>query len=474
MEPTREYTGWVAELREKQARARDIVEAIDDGRSSPEQRAELRKITPDIADLAKKIEHFRTAQSVSEFRELEAASIGKSHNPANVTPSRRGLTSIGSVHSEVETIDSRSYQRYSSFERELGERKFEAIGGYDHGKLVEYRKIFDKALRHGRNSLESMERRALDSGADERGAILAPVDILNEIVQRLTTPTRVAGIVNEINTSRNSVQFYRSAYEDDDLYSSKFRRVKTGSKPSSSTEADVMEDGDSYFAPVTIVVHTMMFVGQIENDLIEDTSYDLMGWLQSEFSKSASVTKDYDYLSGDGVGAPVGMLNYIDSTSYGNFKISSVASGSGSTLTDTGLSNLLWSLPEQYIEQARILMGRTKAGKVLGSLRTANGDRVYGNPSSPNGGSMVGPSGQTLEGYPVVYSEFMPSVSANNFPILFGDFSGYRALTRSNITFQILDQTRAKENMTEVVAKIRYGGDLIEPYKFRAQKVASS
>jgi len=25
-----------------------------------------------------------------------------------------------------------------------------------------------------------------------------------------------------------------------------------------------------------------------------------------------------------------------------------------------------------------------------------------------------------------------------------------------------------------VVAKIRYGGDLVEPYKFRAQKVAAS
>jgi hypothetical protein len=47
------------------------------------------------------------------------------------------------------------------------------------------------------------------------------------------------------------------------------------------------------------------------------------------------------------------------------------------------------------------------------------------------------------------------------------------SLTRSNISIQILDQTRAKENMTEVVAKLRYGGDLVEPYKFRAQKVAS-
>lgn len=473
MEPNREYASWVAELTEKQARARDIVEKIEDSKSTSEQRAELRKITPEIAAVAKKIENFRTAQSVEEFKNLEATSKVEATNPAYATPSTRGLTRIGSIKTETETLDADTFHRYSSFEREFGERKFEAIGGTDLKKLKEYRQATEKALRYGRFGLNEMERRAIDSGADERGAILAPIDIINEIIARSTTPTRVSGLVREINTSRDSVQFYRNTYDTDDLYSNTFRRVKTGSKPASSTEANVMAATDSYFAPVKINVHTMMLVGQIENDLLEDAAFDLLSWFQTEVTKSVMVGKDNDYLNGDGIGCPEGIMQYIDSTSFGNFKITSVNSGSASTLTDTGLSNLLWSLPEQYIEPSRILMGRTKAGKTIASLRTANGDRVYGNPGSPNGGSMVGPSGATLEGYPVVYSEFMPAVSAGTYPILFGDFSGYVALTRSNITIQILDQTRAKENMTEVVAKIRYGGDLVEPYKFRAQKVSS-
>lgn len=473
MEPNREYARWVAELTEKQSRARDLVEKVEDNRSSSAERAELRKITPEIAGLAKKIEAFRTAQSVDEFRVMEAAAARSDRNPALATPARRGLTRIGAVQTEEEILDASAMRRYSSFEREFGERKLEAIGGYDGKRLAEYRAAAEKALRYGRNGLNDMERRAIDSGADERGAILAPVDIINEIVSRMTTPSRVGGIVREINTSRDSVQFYRSAYDTDDLYSNKFRRIKTGSKPSSSTEANVMANNDSYFAPVKIQVHTMMMVGQIENDLLEDASFDLLGWFQDELSKSAVVDRDNDFLNGDGVGCPYGMLNYIDATTFGNFKISSVNSGAANTLTDTGLSNLLWTLPEQYIEPARILMGRTKAGKTIASLRTANGDRVFGNPTNPNGGSLVGPSGATLEGFPVVWSEWMPAVSASTFPILFGDFSGYVSLTRSNISIQILDQTRAKENMTEVVAKLRYGGDLVEPYKFKAQKVSS-
>ena len=473
MEPNREYARWVAELTEKQARARDLVEKVENNRSSAAERAELRKVTPEIAGLAKKIEAFRTAQSVDEFRTMEATAARAERNPALGLPNRRGLTRIGSVQTEEEVIDDAALRRYSSFEREFGERKFEAIGGYDAQKCREYRAAAEKALRFGRSGLNDMERRAIDSGADERGAILAPVDIINEIVSRLTTPSRVAGIVREINTSRDSIQMFRSAYDTDDLYSNKFRRVKTGSKPASSTEANVMAATDSYFAPAKIQVHTFMMVGQIENDLLEDASFDLMGWFQDELSKSAVVDRDNDILNGDGVGCPYGIMNYIDATTTGNFKISSVNSGSASTLTDTGLSNLLWSLPEQYIEPARILMGRTKAGKTIASLRTANGDRVFGSDRVANGGSLVGPSGSTLEGYPVVWSEWMPAVSASNYPILFGDFSGYVSLTRSNISIQILDQTRAKENLTEVVAKLRYGGDLIEPYKFKAQKVSA-
>ena len=118
-------------------------------------------------------------------------------------------------------------------------------------------------------------------------------------------------------------------------------------------------------------------------------------------------------------------------------------------------------------------MKRTEAGKVLAKLRTTNGDRIFGNPGSPNGASLVGPSGQELEGYPIIWSSKMPAVAQNKFPILFGDLSGYVSLTRSNISIKILDQTRATQNMTEVVAKIRYGGDLVEPYKFRAQKVTA-
>ena len=472
MEPNREYAQWVAELTEKQARARDIVDKIESGRSTSAERAELRKVTPEVASLSRKIETFRTAQSVDEFRSMEAAAaVQERNNPAFSSKPR--LTRMGSTSTETITVDEGTLRKYSSFEREFGEKKFEAIGGYDREQLHQYRAATEKALRYGRLALNEAERRSIDNGADERGAILAPVDVIAEILQRLTAPTRVAGLVREINTSRDAVEMYRSLYEEDDIYSNKFRRVKTGSVPASATEANVTNKTDRLFAPVKIQVHTMMMVGQINNDLMDDAAFDIMGWFQDELSKSAALDRDNDILNGDGVGCPMGIYNYVDSSAFGNFKINVVNSGSASTLTDTGLSNLLWDLPEQYIDSASILMGRTKAGKTIGSLRSAGGERIFGNPGDSNGSSLVGPSGSRLEGYPVVWSAFMPSVTNDTYPILFGDFSGYMSLTRSNISIQILDQTRAKENMTEVVAKLRYGGDLVEPYKFRAQKVAS-
>jgi len=467
VEASKEYSGWVAELREKQAEAISLHEKIEDGKSSADEQKKFRALVADVKSLSGKVEKYRTAQSVGEFQAMMAAEQkSKGSSPTNGNSSR--LVNLGAVKTETEVINEETLRRYSSFQREFGSEKFDAISH------PEYKAATEAMLRYGYSGMDRGYRKAIDSGADERGAITAPVEVLNFILTRLNAPTRVAGLVREINTSRDSVQFYRNAYDSDDEYTNVFRRVKTGSRPASDSEALVTGSGasqSSYIVPTKIQVHTMMMVGQIENDLLEDSTFDLLNWFQTEITRSAAQDRDNDIINGIGVGEPMGLMNYVGTGE--TFSIGTVNSGSASALTVDGLSNLLWDLPEQYIENAILLMKRTGAGKAIGALRSSDGKRIYGDPDAANGASMVGPSGQRLEGYPVIYSSKMPSVAANAFPILFFDPSAYISLTRSNISIKILDQTRAKQNMTEVVAKIRYGGDLGEPYKCRAQKISA-
>ena len=465
MEASTDYTAWVAQLREMQSESRDLSNRITEGTASPDQKNKFNDIVPKISILANQIQNFRTAQNQEQFKQMESA-LNYSLREQPTAPARAGARfyNLGAEKTEEEVLDQKTIHKYGSLERELGQKKFSAISD------PEYKMAVESALRYGWSGVSNSEMKALDSGADERGAVTAPAEVINMIISRLNAPTRVGGIVKEINTARDSVQFYRNAYDGDDMYTNSFRRIATGSRPATDTEAIVTGSGTAYVEPVKIQVHTYMMVGQIENDLLMDSSFDLMSWFTNEISKSAAQDRDNDIINGTGVGQNMGIMNYVGTGAV--FGVSTVNTGDANLLTVAGLSNLLWDLPEQYCENAVLTMSRTHAGKALGALRGSTGLRVYGDVDAANGASMVGPSGQKLEGYPVIYSSKMPTVAAGTFPILFWDPSAYVSLTRQNISIKILDQTRAKQNMTEIVAKIRYGGDLVEPYRCRAQKVS--
>ena len=302
MEPNSEYTSWVAELREKQDAARDLANRIDEGHSTQEDRTKFRELVPGIKALSKKIDDFRTSQTMSEFKTYESATQrSRSENPSG--PVSR-FVNLGAEKTETETINQETLARYSSLRREMGEKKFAAITDPIYTKAVE------DALRYGRSDIDRAYLKALDSGADERGAVTAPAEILTTILTRLNAPTRVAGLVREINTSRDSVQFWRNAYDADDEYTNTFRRVTTGSRPASDSEALVTNAGAVTIEPVKIQVHTYMMVGQIENDLLMDSSFDLMSWFTNEISKSAAQDRDNDIINGTGVGQNMGIANY--------------------------------------------------------------------------------------------------------------------------------------------------------------------
>jgi HK97 family phage major capsid protein len=459
-----QYKEIVRELGEKKEAARDIQSRIEAGTATAEHKTSFRQLVKDIRDLSEKRSNFLTAESLEEFKKLEAgAKKSKGFNPANAG-SRAKFTNLGSTITETETLDEKTLSQYASLKRELGGDKFDAVIDPD------YAQAFCDALRYGKSGMDRGLRKALDPGDDGRGYVTAPAEVLSFIVGRLNAPTRITSLVREVNTIRDSVSFLRNPYDDDNEYTNTFRRKKTGSKPRSSTEGNVMASTDEYFAPVKIDVHTFLFIAQINNDLLEDSTFDLAGWLKRELSASVLQDQENDIINGDGVAAPMGVSQYFEIA--GDFTISAVNSGSTTTFTYDGLQNLLWDMPEQYIENAVLIGRRTSAGKEIAKLRNAGGDRVFGDPGANNGGSLVGPSGQRLEGYPVIWSSKMPAIAENAYPLLFWDPTSYMKLTRSNISFMLLDQTKAKENQTEIIGKVRYGGDLLEPYKCRVQKMA--
>ena len=72
---------------------------------------------------------------------------------------------------------------------------------------------------------------------------------------------------------------------------------------------------------------------------------------------------------------------------------------------------------------------------------------------------------KTIGGYPYVYSQFMPNASSSACPVFFGDQKCYYIINRLGVTIQVLRETRAKLNQVELVARVRFGGQLVEPWR---------
>ena len=108
-------------------------------------------------------------------------------------------------------------------------------------------------------------------------------------------------------------------------------------------------------------------------------------------------------------------------------------------------------------------------GTTLGVLRTLkDGDgRFLWQPSYQAG------QPETLLGRPVIEMLDMEDIGANKFPIIYGDWSGYRILDRVGLDILVNPYSRATERITRIHAARRVGGRVLEAAKFRKLKCST-
>jgi HK97 family phage major capsid protein len=67
----------------------------------------------------------------------------------------------------------------------------------------------------------------------------------------------------------------------------------------------------------------------------------------------------------------------------------------------------------------------------------------------------------------------MPNVAASAYPIIFGDWSGYRIVDRVGLSVLVNPYIRATEGITRMHATRRVGGRAIQAAKFRKLKISA-
>jgi HK97 family phage major capsid protein len=201
----------------------------------------------------------------------------------------------------------------------------------------------------------------------------------------------------------------------------------------------------------------------LTNDMIEDANFPVVSYISGKFAETIELLRDDRVLNGSGLGQPTGIL--VNPGADSN-QPAVITSGSASAITAAMFPNLAFALPEQYDDNAKWVMAKTTTGQALANLTDNNGRFLWG-AGLQDSGLAPGWKDRMLEGYPIIWSGFMPGPGSSTYPVVFGDLRGYYLVNRIGFSVQVLREIYAETNQILILGRIRFGGLCAEPWKLK-------
>jgi len=300
---------------------------------------------------------------------------------------------------------------------------------------------------------------------DTLGGYLVPEDMRTGIIERLPGMTVVRSGANVITTSRDSVPI-TTATGGTSRYSSGVRVTWTNEQPTSGTGTT-----NATFGQSKIPVHTVMADTTISRDLLEDAVFDLAGYLARKFSEAMAIDEDEQFLVGDGLGKPQGILNGTAANGAPfDANVTTVNSGSAAALTADGIIKLPTNLDAQYRQAGAVWVFAKATRQAIELLKDGSGRYLLGDNNNPLGGN----GGDRLRNYGIKESEAMPAIAANTYPVIFGHLQGYTIADRIGMdVMRYDDSTTGVANAIRLVARRRLGGQVLNPWAVAVMKVSA-
>lgn len=298
--------------------------------------------------------------------------------------------------------------------------------------------------------MDADEKKALSAGSETTGGALVPPDTQATMIQRIAARAVMMRLATIVNTSRDKVKWPRvqAHATNGSVYSSGFVGGWVGEMPS-------WTDSDAAFGTFEVELHKASSRTKVGEDFVNDAESNVLAWLATNGAENLALVLDAAFIDGNGSGRPVGLLSGGSSTT----DISGTTADTiSNTTADAGsapkLIDLEYSLPEQYLPNARWLMRRSSEGRIR-KLVDAQGRYMWG------ASGLNAPSRDELDGYPVERSPFLQAEGTNaNKVAAFGDLSAYIAVIRQQIAMRILNERFADADQLGVILNARAGGAL--------------
>ena len=305
-----------------------------------------------------------------------------------------------------------------------------------------YRDAFWNQMRN-RSSYEV--RNALQIGMDSEGGVLAP----DEYERTLIT------MLEEENVLRSLCRTIRTASGD-----RKIPLVASKGTASWVDEEGAIPDSDDAFGLLSIGAHKIATMIKVSDELLNDSVFDIEGYIASEFGRRIGAAEEQAFLTGNGSGKPTGLLHDTLGAEVG------VAAAAAAAMTADEVIDLVYSLRAPYRRKAVFVMSDS-AVKMIRKLKDASGQYLW-QPGLKEG------QPDTLLNHRLVTSAFMPAPTAGNKAVLFGDLSHYWIADRQGRSFQRLNELFAQTGQVGFRATQRVDGRLILPEAVKALQMKAA
>ena len=300
----------------------------------------------------------------------------------------------------------------------------------------------------------TLEGKGLSTAVAADGGYLVDPKTADTVRSTLSSTASIRAVANVVTVDATS-------------YDVLIDHTEMGAGWATETEAVAETDGPQ-IDRITIPLHELSALPKASQRLLDDSAFDIEGWLAQRIADKFARSEAAAFVSGDGVDKPRGILSFPqianDLWQWGN--LGYVATGADGGLGDNdAIVDLVYALGAEYRANATFVMNSRTAGLVR-KLKDADGRFLWSD------GLAAGEPARLL-GYPVLIAEDMPDPASGATSIAFGDFgAGYTVAERPDLRV-LRDPFSAKPHVLFYATK-RVGGGVSDFAAIKLLKFSAS
>jgi HK97 family phage major capsid protein len=207
-------------------------------------------------------------------------------------------------------------------------------------------------------------------------------------------------------------------------------------------EAGQMQESQPNFRQITLTAHKMTAYSVASDELLDDSAVSIQDFLMGDRGFPGAIVHqaDYDYLRGDGVGKPQGVIGADCTIVHARGTANQVNYEDLTAMLSKAMPNssLVWVISQTAMNELLTLQGPTGNPVYLWA------NAVSGAPAS-------------LLGYPVIWSDKSPALGDEG-DVLLAAFSYYLIGDRQAITMDVSTEEYFRTNQVSWRANFRHDG----------------